>query len=141
MGDLANMTSVYGEVDGFRLLRWLRSREQMEREMAERYAGRSYRLTSICHGTKADLLKGMADDLEAELTPPDYPDDDGESVDLDDPALKDVFTVQGTAREVRRNRRGKWEAQRWNDNCWLEFDSMEAATKAATPPVQEERRT
>lgn len=84
MGDLANMTSVYGEVDGFRLLRWLRSRLQMELEAAGLHAGAGNDTMANCHDSRADVYRSMADDLEQELTPPDYPEDDGDGVDLDD---------------------------------------------------------
>lgn len=45
-----------------------------------------------------------------------------------------VVIVPSTGREVRKNAEGKWEAQPWNDNYWLEFDSLLDALKIATRP-------
>ena len=45
-----------------------------------------------------------------------------------------TVVLPSTGREVRKNRRGKWEVQPWNDNYWLEFDDLLEAVRAATPP-------
>jgi len=45
-----------------------------------------------------------------------------------------VVIVPGTGREVRKIEEGRWEAQPWNDNYWLEFDDLLDALKAATRP-------
>jgi hypothetical protein len=81
VGDLANMTNVHGEVNGFRLLRWLRSRAEMENEEAKRFAALKAGHRFSYHGGRAELLEAMADDLERELTPPDYPEDEDEDAD------------------------------------------------------------
>jgi hypothetical protein len=83
VGDIANMTDNDGRVNGFRLLRWLRSRAEMERQSAQTVGGRG--IKGACGGTilagPATCWMEMADDLERELTPPDYPGDDGEDAD------------------------------------------------------------
>ena len=45
-----------------------------------------------------------------------------------------VVTVPSTGREVRKNKRGKWEAQPHNDNYWKEFDDLLDALKFASRP-------
>jgi hypothetical protein len=88
VGDIANMTDNDGRVNGHRLLRWLRSRAQMEHEAAERGVRMDNDFVADTSIARRNLLMDMADDLERELTPPDYPEDDGDGVDLDDPALR-----------------------------------------------------
>jgi DNA-binding XRE family transcriptional regulator len=46
----------------------------------------------------------------------------------------DRVTVPSTGREVRRTKRGTWEAQPWNDNYWQEFNSLLDALRFATKP-------
>lgn len=48
----------------------------------------------------------------------------------------DVVAVPATGREVRKNRRGLWEAQPWNDNYWREFADLLDAVRFATPPAR-----
>jgi hypothetical protein len=88
VGDIANMTDSDGRVNGHRLLRWLRGRAELEHSEARRWAALKAAHRFACHAGRADLLDDMADDLERELTPPDYPEDDDDTVNLDDPALK-----------------------------------------------------
>lgn len=87
MGDIANMTDPFGRVDGCRLLRWLRSHETMEREAAQHWLRDDDDVAADMCIARSNLLRDMADDLERELTPPDHPEDDSDTVNLDDPAL------------------------------------------------------
>lgn len=87
MGDLANMTDCDGRVNGPRLLRWLRSRAEMERGREDDCKDPFWVSLRHWHEGRADMLAEMADDLERELTPPDYPEDAGDAVNLDDPAF------------------------------------------------------
>lgn len=84
MGDLANMTECDGMVSGPRLLRWLRSRAEMAHAEERRYASMGAERMAVFHGSRAELLEEMAADLAAELTPPDYPEDDDDAVNLGD---------------------------------------------------------
>jgi hypothetical protein len=88
MGDLANMTSVHGEVNGFRLLRWLRSRAEMAWQESEGRLDHNDIRGQVLHVGMSQAYREMADDLEAELIPPDYPGGDDDTVNLDDQALK-----------------------------------------------------
>jgi hypothetical protein len=45
-----------------------------------------------------------------------------------------VVPIPATGREARKNKRGKWEVQPWNDNYWKEFDDLLDALFFATPP-------
>lgn len=45
-----------------------------------------------------------------------------------------VVTVPATGREIRKNSRGHWEAQPWNDNYYREFSDLLDAATFATPP-------
>lgn len=55
---------------------------------------------------------------------------------IDAPHIKTV-TVPTTGREIRRTKRGTWEAQPWNDNYWQEFDDLLEAAKFATRPKEQ----
>lgn len=89
MGDLANMTSAHGEVDGFRLLRWLRSRADIEhRHWCAFYLDRDVDNALRTSGYQR-ALTDLADDLERELTPLDSSEDNDEGADLDDTAMTD----------------------------------------------------
>jgi DNA-binding XRE family transcriptional regulator len=46
----------------------------------------------------------------------------------------DRVTVPTTGREVRKTKRGTWEAQPWNDNYWKEFADLLDALRFATKP-------
>lgn len=87
MGDLANMTDCDGRVNGPRLLRWLRSRAEMYRRKEEDARVKGYVSSRYSYCGRAVVLEEMAGDLESELTPPGYPGDDDDTVDLDNPAL------------------------------------------------------
>jgi hypothetical protein len=76
MGDLANMTDNDGRLNGYRLLKWLRSRAQWEHSLAGDAQSRGQVDLVLVHMHMAVELGCMADDLERELTPPDYPEDD-----------------------------------------------------------------
>jgi hypothetical protein len=45
-----------------------------------------------------------------------------------------AVTIPATGRQVRKNERGKWEAQPAGSNAWMEFDDLLDAVRAATPP-------
>lgn len=78
MGDIANMTDNDGRVNGHRLLRWLRSHAEMAWVRAGEMSEERNNVAFHRLDAQAELLHEMADDLERELTPPDYPEDDGD---------------------------------------------------------------
>lgn len=87
MGDLANMTDNDGRLNGHRLLKWLRSRAGIESQMESERRRDAGAAGVTWHAGRIDLLDEMADDLERELNPPDYPVDDcdgsEDGIDLD----------------------------------------------------------
>lgn len=84
MGDIANMTDNDGRVNGHRLLRWLGRRAEMASQHLAVAIDAGDPMGAARQRGKLEVLLTMANDLAAELTPPSYPGDDSDTVDLGD---------------------------------------------------------
>lgn len=103
MGDIANMTDCDGRVNGPRLLRWLRSKAGMYGEAEATAREMSEPVIVAWNSGMRHLLEEMADDLERELTPPDYPGDDGDEPERYCPNCRGTGFVDGTGPDIGRN--------------------------------------
>lgn len=99
MGDLANMTDNDGRVNGPRLLRWLRNKAEMYGEAETTAREMSQPVLVAWNSGRRHLLEEMAEDLEAELAPPDHPGDDDEFTFL---RLGDTGPCDGCGRLTAR---------------------------------------